>query len=118
MVLRFLKILVRQRVCIDNNDGVAMIECELVIVVRLRMVEMAAERAHFECRCVHGHNDIRLIARCKNFASQFYLEATHATQSALRCAYLSRKIRQGGDFVTKDGTQRREQCSRQLHAIT
>ena len=40
MVLRFLEVFVGQRISVNDDDGMAMIERELLIKMRLRVIEM------------------------------------------------------------------------------
>ena len=61
MVLRLLQILIRQRVCIHNHNRLTMIERKMVIIMRLRMIEMTTECTYLEGRGIHSHNNIGLV---------------------------------------------------------
>ena len=94
-----------------------MIERELIIVVRLRMIEMTSQRADFQRRSIHRYDHVGLVARGEYVLSQFHLETTHASQRTLRGTYLGGEVGQGRNLMAKNGTQRGKKRTRQLHSV-
>ena len=69
MILGFLEVFVGQCVRINNHDGMTVIERELIIEMRLRMVEMRTQSTYLERRGIHGYNHVGFVARRIYFAS-------------------------------------------------
>ena len=92
-IFRLVEIALGELACVDNDQS-----------ARLERVQIHLERSR-----VHRHQHIgRIASRIDRAATEIDLECRHAEQCALRCANLSRKIRESRQIIaSKRGRERK-----------